>query len=94
MSYEGEVWKGREQIAEFLFDGDKERAKQLLILIESFTSVSIPPEFKNLVMNLPEDTCRWCMNDGECMFYMPDSMFICKGKCKEYEEKELRGTHK
>ena len=53
----GAIWDGREQIAEFLFDGDKEKARQLLILIESFTSPVISPDFKNLVMELPEDSC-------------------------------------
>lgn len=86
MNKGGAVWDGREQIAKFLFDGDPEKAKQLLILIESFTSPILPPEFKNLTMNLPEETCQWC-KDGECLFYMPDSMFQCKGKCTEYTER-------
>jgi hypothetical protein len=88
MNKGGAIWDGREQIAEFLFDGDKEKAKQLLILIESFTSPVISPDFKNLVMELPEDSCQWCTDDGECLFYMPDSMFRCKGKCNEYERRK------
>ena len=48
MNKGGAIWNGREQIAEFLFDGDKEKAKQLLILIDSFTSPIISPEFKIL----------------------------------------------
>ena len=39
----GAVWDGREQIAEFLFDGDKEKAERLLILIDSFTNPNFTP---------------------------------------------------
>jgi hypothetical protein len=84
----GAVWDGREQLAEFLFDGDKEKAERLLILIDSFTNPILPPEFKKLVMNLPEENCKWCTRDGECLFYMPDSMFLCKKKCENFIEKE------
>ncbi len=86
MDRESAVWKGREKLAEFLFDGDKEKAKQLLTLMESFTSPVLPPEF-NRVMVLPEEDCKWCTEAGECLFYMPDSMFLCKSKCQEYERK-------
>lgn len=86
MEREGKVWHGREKLAEFLFDGDKGKAKQLLTLIESFTAPVLPPEFRR-VMVIPEEDCRWCTPDGECLFYMPDSMFLCDGKCKQYERK-------
>lgn len=87
MERDSEVWKGREKLAEFLFDGDQEKAKQLLVLIESFTTPVLPPEFKR-VMIIPEDTCRWCTDDGECFFCMPDSIFLCEGKCHRYERKD------
>lgn len=84
---EEEIWGNREKLAEFLFDGDKEKARQLLILMGSFTTNPIvPPEFKR-TMILPEDDCKWC-EEGECLLYMPDSMFLCRGKCKDYEEGE------
>lgn len=86
MEREGKVWKGREKLAEFLFDGDKDKAEQLLILIESFTAPVLPPEFRR-AMVLPEEDCRWCTDDGECLFYIPDSMFLCDGKCKQYERR-------
>lgn len=92
MNKEGNIWHGREELAEFLFDGNKEKAEKLLVLIESFTNPIIPPEFKNLTMKLSEDTCKWC-NNGECLFYMPDSMFRCEGKCKEYEERAAVNLH-
>jgi hypothetical protein len=88
MNKEGNIWHGREELAEFLFDGNKEKAEKLLVLIESFTNPIIPPEFKNLTMNIPEETCKWCSSSSDCLFYMPDSVFHCKGKCKEYEEKK------
>ena len=91
MEREGEVWKGREKLAEYLFDGNKEKAEQLLILIESFTAPILPPEFKR-VMIIPEDDCRWCTDNGECLFYMPDSMFLCRGKCKEFEGRKENET--
>ena len=94
MNHEGEIWKGREKLASFLFDGDTEKAKQLLTLIESFTSMSIPPEFKKLVMALPEEECQWCTDDGECLFYMPDSMFLCKGRCQEFTKKVNKEVNK
>lgn len=85
MERETEIWK--EKLAEFLFNGDKEKANQLLVLIESFVDPALPPEF-NRVMVLPEDDCMWCTEGGECLFYMPDSMFLCKGMCQNYQEKE------
>ena len=86
MNKEGKIWHGREELAEFLFDGNKEKAEKLLILIESFTSPVVPPEFYNLTMKIPpEESCQWCNDVGECLYYMPDSMFLCEGKCKEYE---------
>ena len=87
MKREGEIWKGREKLAEALFEWDKDKAEQLLILIESFTAPVLPPEFKR-VMVIPEDDCRWCTDDGECLCYMPDSMFLCEGKCNQYERRE------
>lgn len=87
MNKSGELWNGRKKVAEFLFNGDPKKAEQLLLLIESFTNPVIPPEFKNLVMSLPEEDCRWCTDGGECLYYMPDSMFLCKGKCEEYEKR-------
>lgn len=76
------------RLAESLFNGDKEKADTLLTLLETFTvpEVSTSQNFANLKMELPEETCRWCI-DGECLAYMPDSMFLCKGKCPVYEEK-------
>ena len=86
MNKGGVIWNGRKELAEFLFNGDTEKAEKLLLLIESFTNPIIPPEFKNLIMEIPED-CKWC-HDGECLYAMPDSMFLCSGKCKDYEQKE------
>lgn len=88
MNKGGKIWHGREELAEFLFDGDKEKAEKLLVLIESFTNPITPPEFENLVMVLPEYSCHWCSKEGECFCYMPDSMFRCEGKCKDYEERK------
>ena len=88
MDKNGAIWNGREQIAEFLFDGDKEKASQLLLLINSFISPILPPEFKKLVMQVPVESCKWCSSSGDCLFYMPDSVFNCEGKCKEYQEKD------
>lgn len=75
----------REEIATFLFNGDKEKAEKLLLLIDSPVP-PVPPEFSNLKMELPESACRWCTSDGECLFCMPDSLFMCKGKCHDFEE--------
>ena len=87
MIKERDVWKGAKETAAFLFDGDTEKAKRLLLLMEALISPANPPvEFLNLVMNLPEYECRWCTDEGECWFCMPDSMFRCNGKCKDYEE--------
>ena len=86
MNKEGTFYNGRLNLAKYLFDGDEEKASKLLLLIESFSSSSTPPEFKNLVMVLAEDSCKWC-KDGECLFYMPDSLFHCDGKCENFEEK-------
>lgn len=76
------------QLAESLFDGNKEKASNLLLLLENFITpeISVLPDFSNMKMNFPEETCRWCI-DGECLAYMPDSMFLCKGKCNLYEKK-------
>lgn len=87
MEKEGEIWKGREKLAEFLFDGDKNKAQQLLILIESFTNPVLPPEFKRKMI-IPEEECTWCTNRGECFFYAPDSILMCKGKCEKFEGRE------
>ena len=87
---ENELRKGRQHLAEFLFDGDKEKAKQLLVLIESFVSPVLPPEFKRkMLLPLPKEDCRWCSKySGECLYYMPDSMFNCEGECELYEKRE------
>ena len=83
MEREEKTWEGREKVAEFLFDGNKEKAQQLLTLMESFVSPTVPPEFKR-TMIIPEDDCKWCIG-GECLMYMPDSMFLCTGKCSDYK---------
>lgn len=89
MKREGLLWKGREEIAKFLFDGDEMKAEKLLLLMESFSAPYVPSnEILNLTMNLPEYSCRWCTDEGECWFSMPDSMFRCDGKCKDFEEIE------
>ena len=78
----------REALAEFLFDGNTEKGEILIALIQSFELLEIyPPEFKDMVMQLPEETCKWC-KEGECFFAAPDSMFLCKGRCDDYEQKE------
>jgi hypothetical protein len=46
--------------------------------------------FKKLVMALPEEECQWCTDDGECLFYMPDSMFLCKGRCQEFTKRTTK----
>ena len=73
----------REKLAEFLFDGNKEKAKILLALLneEEFT---IPSEFKDLKMQLPEYSCNWCTSTGDCYLDMPDSLRECKGKCLSF----------
>ena len=35
MNHEGEIWKGREKLASFLFDGDTEKAKQHLLNLKN-----------------------------------------------------------
>ena len=75
------------ELAELLFDGNKEKASILIEILGTFnTSEITSPDFINLKMELPEETCKWCI-DGECLAYMPDSMFLCKGKCSTYEER-------
>lgn len=93
MKEESILGKEREELAKFLFDGDEVKAEALLTLLKSFTLDSVPSNlFSNLKMVLPvykspEDTCRWChKSTGDCLFYLPDSMFKCEGKCLEYEE--------
>jgi hypothetical protein len=77
------------RLAKSLFDGDNEKANTMLTLLETFTFPEIvsSPDFTNLKMELPEETCKWCF-EGECLVRMPDSMFLCKGKCSLYEERE------
>ena len=81
-------WEKLKQAAYELFDGDKEKGEKLLLLIQTMTSkeLPVPPEFQNLKMKLPEESCRWCY-DGECICHMPDSLFLCEGKCSQYEER-------
>ena len=79
-------WGGREEVAEYLFDGNKYKAKILLELMKSFIVSPSVQDFSGIEMELPEETCKWCI-EGECFFCMPDSMFKCKGKCKDYKEK-------
>ena len=66
-----------------LFDGNEEKAKTLLTLIDE-REFKVPPEYENLKMQLPEHSCRWNTCKGECSFYMPDSLVECKGKCENY----------
>ena len=88
---EGEIWKGREKLAEYLFDGDKEKAGKLIELIKSFF-ISTPPEFKNLKMVLPpEYSCRWCSIGGCCTMNAPDSYGKCSGKCDNYTKSKYAG---
>ena len=75
----------REKLAEFLFDGDKEKARILLTLLDE-KSFKAPPEFKNLKMQLPEHSCSWCNSYGECFYDMPDSLRKCEGKCSRYQK--------
>ena len=91
MNTEGSLQKGQREVAEYLFDGDKEKAQKLLTLIQSFTLSVVSPElYRNLQMNIPEPmySCQWCTDQGECWFYMLDSRFCCEGKCKEYKIKK------
>lgn len=88
MISEDKKWKDLKQMAESLFDGNKEKAEKLIFLIQNTPAeMQVPPEFSNLKMELPEESCRWCF-EGECFNYMPDSLFLCKGKCPDYEEKK------
>ena len=80
----------REKLAEFLFDGDKAKAKALLTLLDE-KSFKAPPEFKNLKMQLPEYSCLWCTLCGECYVDMPDSLRDCEGKCSSYQEMHCNG---
>lgn len=94
MNRESDNWRGAREAAISLFDGNTEKADKLLLLLEAFASPTNPPaEFLNLVMNLPEYDCHWCTDEGECWFNIPDSLFRCNGKCKDYEEKE-KNDHK
>ena len=83
---EEDIMNGQHKIAEFLFDGDREKAKQLLILIKSIAIPSSLPDFKNITMQIPEGKCTWCDKNGDCWYYMPDSKLKCRGECKHFEE--------
>lgn len=43
----------RIKIAESLFDGDKEKAEKLLMLMDNI--IPMTPSFENLVMNIPQE---------------------------------------
>lgn len=80
--------EGRRKTAEFLFDGDKAKAEQLLILFDSYSSIPNIPDFKNLTMRIPADTCEWCDSSGYCWYYMPDSKLSCDGECEHFKGNE------
>lgn len=75
----------RDSAATSLFDGDVQKGKLLLGIIDASVAPINVPEFKEVKMELPEDSCKYCTPDGECLYYMPDSMFECKGKCDSYK---------
>lgn len=83
------TFNSREEAALFLMNGDEEKAYALLNLIGE-VGLPYPPEEFNREMRLPEETCHYCTDDGECWYHMPDSMFKCGGKCENFAEKELR----
>lgn len=88
MNNDETFWKEAKETALFLFDGNTEKAERLLLLIENFVSpVDTTKEFLNLVMNLPEYDCEWCSDNGDCWLSMPDSLFNCNGKCKNFKDK-------
>ena len=69
------------ELALKVVDGNKEKAEALLELLKLKPLNSSPIKGK---LNLPDETCTWCREEGECWVDMPDSKRKCEGTCKRY----------
>lgn len=72
-----------------LFDGDENKARILLDLLNNkYTLHDTSTEFDGVKMTLsePERNCKYCTEEDECLFYFPDSVYQCYGKCHFYKD--------
>lgn len=61
--------------------GDEERATALLELLSLVPLKGTPIKGK---LNLPDESCTWCRDGGDCWVDMPDSKRKCEGNCSRY----------
>lgn len=62
-------------------DGDEEKAIALLELLSLQPLKGTPIKGK---LNLPEESCIWCKDGGDCWVDMPDSKRKCEGLCSRF----------
>ena len=69
------------ELALKVVDGDEEKATALLELLSLQPLHTSPIKGK---LNLPDESCVWCKDEGDCWVDMPDSKRKCEGNCSRW----------